>query len=510
MAATRIINNTVVQNNFYLVNKRMQTCTKNTQNARACTQQIRSFIALIGLAFCTLLSHASDETSNDASAIPPPPNEPASEQEIEALPLEELRIFTRVYSNVRASYIKDIDDATLLEYAIKGILSELDPHSAYLDASKYDDLQVQTSGEFGGLGIEVGMKDGYVHVISPIDDTPAKEAGLEAGDLVIKLDDESVKGMNLNTAIERMRGEVGTDITITIVREGVDQPFDVTITRDVIKVRSVRSGVREEYYGYIRVATFQLNTGEDVRNAYQELMEASPDLRGIILDLRNNPGGVLKAAVDVSDLFLDGGLVVYTEGRLEGSNNKFHAEEGDITNGLPLIVLINDGSASASEIVAGALQDHQRALVLGTRSFGKGSVQSVIPISDDRAVKLTTSLYYTPEGRSIQAQGIEPDITVERVRVTAVKSRSNVTEADLSGHLENTNGGEESPAKSRTKADTSLHDKDSQLYEALNLLKGISIFKSSKLHERREPATSTELAADSEDISSPAAADAAP
>jgi len=458
----------------------MHTCTNNTRLsnlARPRVKRIGSLLAMLTMPLLALSSHA-DEAANNT---PPPPNEHSDTREIQALPLEELRIFTRVYSNVRASYIKDIDDATLLEYAIKGILSELDPHSAYLDAGKYDDLQVQTKGEFGGLGIEVGMKDGYVHVISPIDDTPAKAAGVETGDLIIKLDDKSVKGLTLNTAIERMRGEVGTDITITIAREGVDQPFDLTITRDIIKVRSVRSGVRDEYYGYIRIATFQQNTGEDVRKAYDDLREASPDLRGLILDLRNNPGGVLKAAVDVSDLFLDGGLVVYTEGRLEGANTEFHANEGDISDNLPLIVLINDGSASASEIVAGALQDHNRALVLGTRSFGKGSVQSVIPISDDRAVKLTTSLYYTPEGRSIQAQGIEPDITVERVRVTAIKSRANVTEADLSGHLENTNGGEESPAKSRAQADTSLHDKDSQLYEALNLLKGISMFNSAKL-----------------------------
>lgn len=415
---------------------------------------------------------------------PPPPIEPDNDaHKIQALPLEELRIFTRVYSNVRASYIEDIDDATLLEFAIKGILSELDPHSAYLDANKFDDLQEQTTGEFGGLGIEVGMEDGYVKVISPIDDTPAQRAGIEAGDLIIKLDGESVKGFTLNEAIERMRGEKDTDIVITVVREGTDKPFDITITRDVIKVRSVRSGVRDDYYGYIRIAQFQLKTGDDVRKAYDELLEASPDLKGLVIDLRNNPGGVLQAAVDVSDVFLDGGLVVYTEGRLNGSNKEYHANPGDMTEGLPIIVLINDGSASASEIVAGALQDHERALVLGTRSFGKGSVQSVIPISDDRAVKITTALYFTPNGTSIQAKGIEPDIKVERVRVTAVRPRARYTEADLSGHLKNADGGEESTAKSRSEADTTLHNQDSQLYEALNLLKGISIFKRAALNK---------------------------
>jgi len=427
------------------------------------------FTASVGL-------HAEQKTANEGLAGSDNSATPKVKQ-IEALPLEELRIFTKVYSGVRASYIEDIDDATLLEYAIKGILSELDPHSAYLDANKYDSLQVQTSGEFGGLGIEIGMEDGYVKVISPIDDTPAAKAGIETGDLIIKIDGNSIKGMTLSESIEKMRGETGTEIVITVVRDGVEQPFDVSIVRDVIKVRSVRSGVRDDHYGYIRIAQFQLNTGEDVINAFDEIKEASPDLRGIILDLRNNPGGVLAAAIDVSDAFLENGKIVYTEGRLKGSNREYFAHTGDISNGLPIVVLINDGSASASEIVAGALQDQDRALILGTRSFGKGSVQSVIPVTDDRAVKLTTALYYTPNGRSIQAQGIEPDITVERVRVTAVQPRSQVTEADLQGHLKNKNGGEEHGSDNRAPADTNLLNRDSQLYEALNLLKGLSIFR---------------------------------
>ena len=404
---------------------------------------------------------------------------------LQALPLEELRIFTRVFSGVKASYINEIDDETLLRYAIKGILSELDPHSSYLDASSFDDLQVQTRGEFGGLGIEVGMEDGYVKVISPIDDTPADRAGVEAGDLVIKIDGDTVKGLTLDQSIEKMRGEKGTRIVLTIVRKGNTKPFELELVRDIIKVRSVRSGVRDDYYGYIRIATFQVNTGDDLLAAITDIKEASPGLRGLILDLRNNPGGVLGAAVDVAGAFLDGGMVVYTEGRLKGSSNKLYAEKGDVTSGLPLIVLVNGGSASASEIVAGALQDHDRALILGTQSFGKGSVQSVIPISDDRAVKLTTSLYFTPNGRSIQAQGITPDITVERVRITAVQPRTRVTEADLNGHLQNVRGGEERDAESRKEdPDTDLQDKDSQLYEALNLLKGLALFQ-----EKRESHT---------------------
>ena len=451
-------------------------------------------LALALLAF-TFVSAASANATNEnaspveqeaanTSALPQP-------KSIDALPLEELRIFTKIYSNVRASYIEEIDDATLLEYAIKGILSELDPHSVYLDANKYDNLQVQTSGEFGGLGIEIGMEDGYVKVITPIDDTPAAEAGIEAGDLITKIDGDSVKGMTLNESIDKMRGDKGTQITVTVVREGVELPFDVELTRDVIKVRSVRSGVRDDYYGYIRIAQFQLNTGDDVISAFGKLKEASPDLRGLIIDLRNNPGGVLAAAIDVSDAFLDSGKIVYTEGRLKGSDRQYFAKEGDISNGLPIVVLINDGSASASEIVAGALQDQGRALILGTRSFGKGSVQSVIPVTDDRGVKLTTALYYTPKGRSIQAQGIEPDITVERVRVTAVRPRSQVTEADLKGHLKNRNGGEERGADSREMADTELLNRDSQLYEALNLLKGLSLFRDKMPNTAIEPASAT-------------------
>lgn len=432
--------------------------------------------------------------SADLSAQTTPQSQDLEQVELDApapresLPLEDLRLFTQVYSGVRASYIEDIDDATLLRYAIKGILSELDPHSAYLDASSFDHLQIQTTGEFGGLGIEVGMQDGYIKVISPIDDTPAERAGIEAGDLITKLDGASIKGLSLNEAIEKMRGPKGSDVMLTIKRKSLKSPFDVTVTRDVIKVRSVRSGIRDEYYGYIRIAQFQLHSAEDVKKAVTELRKASSELRGLIIDLRNNPGGVLNAAVDISDAFLDQGLIVYTEGRIQGSNKKYFATKGDIAEGLPIVVLINDGSASASEIVAGALQDQGRAIIVGTQSFGKGSVQSVIPISDEHAVKLTTALYFTPDGRSIQAKGISPDITVERVRVTAVQPRAQVTEADLDGHLKNAHNDPELNAKDRGKADTELHNNDSQLYEALNLLKGIDLFnKKLNKHPLGEP-----------------------
>lgn len=397
---------------------------------------------------------------------------------VSVLPLEDLRVFTKAYEHIRSAYIEEIDDRTLLEYAIRGMLEQLDPHSAFLDASSFDDLQVHTTGEFGGLGIEVGMDNGFVKVISPIDDTPAARGGVEAGDLIIKIDNSTVKGITLDDAVEKMRGKKGSSITLTIVREGVDQPFDITLERAIIKVRSVRSKMLDEKYAYLRIAQFQVNTGNDLKTEFKKLVKKQ-DIRGVILDLRNNPGGVLQASVNVADHFLDGGLVVYTEGRLSDSNTQYKATPGDITNGLPMVVLINDGSASASEIVAGALQDQQRALVIGTRSFGKGSVQTVIPITDDRAVKLTTALYFTPNGRSIQAQGIEPDILVERVRVTAVKPRIAVKEADLSGHLKNVKGGEEVNSKD-DETETELHNEDSQLYEALNVLKGLDLFQRSQ------------------------------
>ena len=401
------------------------------------------------------------------------------------LPLEDLRTFTKVFQHIRKAYVSEVDDTTLLKYAIKGMLSELDPHSAYLDASDFEDLQVNTSGEFGGLGIEVGMEDGYVKVISPIDDTPATKAGVEPGDLIIKLDGETVKGLSLNEAVNKMRGIKGSDLKVTIVREGADKPFDLTITRDTISVRSVRTRMLEDGYGYLRIAQFQVNTGKDVAKELNKLTVEQTDkgqpLKGLVLDLRNNPGGVLQASVEVADAFLDDGLIVYTEGRIENAELNYSASSGDDSGNLPLVVLINGGSASASEIVAGALQDHQRGIIMGTRSFGKGSVQTVIPISDDSAIKMTTALYFTPNGRSIQAQGIEPDVIVERAKITKLKnSAQRMTEADLKGHLGNGNGGKESNADDREKDKNTedLQTRDNQVYEALTLLKGLHIFSS--------------------------------
>lgn len=397
------------------------------------------------------------------------------------LPLDELRTFADVYHQIRTGYVEELSDSELLELAIQGMLMSLDPHSAYLTKDAFADLQTSTSGEFSGLGLEVGMEDGYVKIIAPIDGSPAAEAGLQPGDIILKLDGRTVKGMGLGEAVDMMRGPRGTEIDLTIGRPGESQPFDITLTRDTIKVASVRERILEPGYGYIRIAQFQHGTGADVRKSLQRLQERDT-LKGLVLDLRSNPGGVLQASVEVADLFLDGGLVVYTEGRLPNSDVEYAAEPGDASDGIPVVVLINGGSASASEIVAGALQDHSRAVIMGTDSFGKGSVQTVMPISEERAVKLTTALYFTPNGRSIQAAGIAPDILVERAQVTTFDNPGQISEADLNRHLNNGNG-----ESRRREARKSLLTEDNQLYEALTLLKGVNIL-ARQGEKRSEPA----------------------
>jgi len=406
-----------------------------------------------------------------------------------SLPLAQLQNFTNIYAKIKADYVEQVDDKTLLTHAIRGMLSGLDPHSSYLDPEQYQELRIGTTGQFGGLGIQVGMEDGFVKVIAPIDDTPAFRAGMEAGDLIIRLDDKPVKGMTLDGAVKLMRGEPGSDIVLTVVRAGKDKPFKVTITRDIIKVKSVKNRMLEPDFGYVRISNFQSKTGSHLLDAIKKLSkENKGKLKGLILDLRNNPGGVLHAAAEVSDLFLHKGKIVYTEGRIENSYMEFNAKPGDVLDGAPLIVLINGGSASASEIVAGALQDHQRGIIVGTKSFGKGSVQTIQELPSGGAVKMTTARYYTPKGRSIQAEGIEPDIKLERVKITKLDEPNvgSVKEADLSGHLvnptngddENANTGKKQSSKDNKKTEETkpLSSTDYQLYEALNLLKGLSIF----------------------------------
>ena len=449
--------------------------------------KLRPTIVLTALVTAISLTSARAALAQDAAQKAAAPADktatstPAKAEE--RLPLTDLRVFTEVFHQIREAYVEEVDDRTLLENAIRGMLEGLDPHSAYLDERSFGDLRVSTSGEFGGLGLEVGTENGFVKVITPIDDTPAQKAGIEAGDLIIKLDNKPVKGMNLNDAVNMMRGEKGSKITLTIVREGVMQPFDVTLTRDLIRVASVRSRMLEPGYAYIRIAQFQNNTGDDFRKAVGKLeKDAGGKLRGVVMDLRNNPGGVLQSSVEVVDSLLDKGLIVYTKGRLPNSESSFSATPGDLTDGAPVVVLINGGSASASEIVAGALQDHKRAIILGTDSFGKGSVQTVLPLPEDRAIKLTTALYFTPKGRSIQAEGIVPDIAVERARLTRVKETGGVKEADLSGHLDNINGS--NGRKKNEPGAGDLQEQDNQLYEALNLLKGIHLLTESGALQR--------------------------
>ena len=401
------------------------------------------------------------------------------------LPLDELRTFTGVLDAVKQDYVEPVKDKELLENAIRGMLSNLDPHSAFLDAEAFQDLQIGTSGEFGGLGIEVGQEDGFLKVIAPIDDTPAQRAGIRAGDLIIRLDDVSVKGMSLADAIQRMRGKPNTAITLTIVREGVRKPLKIKLIREVIQVKSVKSRLLEPGFGYLRITQFQSKTAQNLRQAMQEMEQQNKGpLRGAVLDLRNNPGGVLNGAVDVADDFLEDGAIVQTRGRGNGSDQSFKATPGDLLKGAPLVVLVNGGSASASEIVAGALQDHHRALILGERTFGKGSVQTILPLGNGTAVKLTTARYYTPNGRSIQAQGIEPDIKLKPFKVTnGVEGAESdtVKEADLTGHLRNDKTPAESAPDARTAgADSDMAQSDYPLYEALNLLKGMTLLQTRK------------------------------
>ncbi len=397
---------------------------------------------------------------------------------VAGLPVEELRTFSDVFGRIKNDYVEDVEDSEMLNNAIRGMLSGLDPHSSYLDQEQFKELQVGTSGQFGGLGIEVGMEDGFVKVIAPIDDTPAQRAGVEAGDLIIRLDDTPVKGLTLNDAVKIMRGKPGTVLRLTVVREGVDQPLKIDIKRAIIKVKSVKSRMLEDGFGYVRISQFQSKTAENMVDAIEALKKKSDGaLKGMVLDLRNNPGGVLNGAVAVSDAFLKKGLIVYTEGRVSDSKLRFNATPDDILNSAPLVILVNQGSASASEIVSGALQDHHRAIVVGTPTFGKGSVQTILPLSNGTAVKLTTARYYTPSGRSIQAEGIKPDIELDQVRVSAVeRSIDPVKEADLSGHLSNGNGKKsKKSAEAEDEAEESLAETDYQLYEALNLLKGLAI-----------------------------------
>ena len=400
----------------------------------------------------------------------------------DALPLEELRVFAEVFGRIKKDYVEPVDDRELLNYAIEGMLSGLDPHSAYLNEDDYKDIRVGTSGEFGGLGIEVGMENGFVKVISPIDDTPAKRAGVRSGDVIIRLDGKPIKGMTLDDAVKLMRGKPGTDITLTIVREGVDKPLEIVVTRDVIKTVSVKHRMLDPGFGYVRLSQFQARTPEDMLTGIGAMKrEAGGSLKGLILDLRDNPGGVLNAAVAISDAFLTAGTIVYTEGRIRDSQLRFKAAPDDVLEGAPIVVLVNGGSASASEIVAGALQDHKRAVIMGQETFGKGSVQTIVPVNDTTAIKLTTARYFTPNGRSIQAEGIVPDIKLENVQLTRGEDGpARIKESDLARHLvnpEEADGEDKSKGGRRSAGEDEDRATDYALNEPLNLLKGLAILR---------------------------------
>ncbi len=390
---------------------------------------------------------------------------------------KQLNLFGEVYERVRSEYVEQIKDKDLIEAAINGMLQSLDPHSSYLNSESFEEMKVQTKGEFGGLGIEVTMENGLVKVVSPIDETPAAKAGIQSGDYISHIDEEAVMGLTLSEAVDKMRGPVNTPINVRIIREG-EEPFDVKIVRDIIKITSVKSKVHSDV-GYLRITSFTQKTYKNLIKEFSQLeKKMNGNIKGLVLDLRNNPGGLLDQAISVSDAFLERGEIVSTRGRETNAEQRFNASKGDITKGLPIIVLINGGSASASEIVAGALQDHKRGILLGTSTFGKGSVQTIIPVSSKGAIRLTTARYYTPSGKSIQATGIEPDIYVPQSKLEVIEKTNGRKESSLRGHLDkedtdaNTNKDEDS-----SKNSTNNLDEDYQLNRALDLIKSISVYE---------------------------------
>ena len=398
------------------------------------------------------------------------------------LPIEDLKIFAEIFGKIKSDYVEDIDDSQLLNNAIKGMLDGLDPHTVYLDPDSFREMNIDTHGEFGGLGLEVTMENGVIRIVAPIDDTPAHKAGLKSGDLIISMDGVQVKGLSLGESVSLMRGKPGSEIVLTIVRKDRPEPFEVTLKRAIIQLESVRAELLETGFGYVRVIQFQIGTATSLRQQLARLArEAGTALKGLVLDLRDNPGGVLDGAIQVSDTFLRDGLIVSTRGRAEDSEVTFSASPKDYLNDAPLVVLVNGGSASASEIVAGALQDHGRALILGTTTFGKGSVQTILPMLNGAALKLTTARYYTPNDRSIQATGITPDVVSQPAESSQTLDRdaSRLRESDLAGHLENELEKDQN-ATVDTKTDPLLFS-DLQVREALNILKGMVIARQQSL-----------------------------
>jgi len=413
----------------------------------------------------------------------------SAEETKERSTYEQLDLFGDIFERIRSSYVEEVNERDLIEAAINGMLSSLDPHSSYLPPEGFEDMRVQTRGEFGGLGIEVTMEDGFVKVVAPIDDTPAARAGLKANDYITHIDDESVLGLTLSDAVDRMRGPLDTSVKLTVMREGQTDPFDVTLTRETIKIRAVRARLEGDV-GVLRITSFTEQTYDNLVQGIKDVEKeagGADNVKGYVIDLRNNPGGLLNQAIAVSDAFLEAGEIVSTRGRDPRDSERHNAKAGDLTSGKPLVVLINEGSASASEIVAGALQDHRRAIVVGAKSFGKGSVQTIMPLASDGAIRLTTSRYYTPSGRSIQALGIEPDILVEQQQIAKKEedegaARPRRSEADLRGSLENSLSEDErkqlEDERARHEATQKLRSEDLQLAYALDLLTGLAVYSS--------------------------------
>lgn len=461
---------------------------------------------LVGVAVIGLASHGMNAYAQEGRTAGAPDKSINSTSNT----YQQLNLFGDVFERVRAKYVDEISDEKLIQYAINGMLMNLDPHSSYLDEKEFGDMQVQTRGEFGGLGIEVTMDQGLVKVVSPIFDTPAYRAGVQAGDYITHLDGAAIIGLTLNEAVDRMRGKVGAPIKLTIRRESTAEPIELTLVRDIIKIESVKYEMVGNDIGYIRITTFNQNSDSGVKKAIAEFTaKKDVHLNGIILDLRNNPGGLLDQAISVSDLFLDKGEIVSTRGRHAQDTERDNATPGDVTNGLPIVVLINGGSASASEIVSGALQDHHRAIVVGTQSFGKGSVQTVIPLPGNGAMRLTTARYYTPSGRSIQAKGIEPDIVIEQAKIETIKSER-ISESDLRGALDNKKGEKvtvpttetgvtpEDP-KSKPEASKLINlVEDYQLARAVDLVRGVAIYGANYSKPVTEEEAATEAATGTE------------
>ena len=392
---------------------------------------------------------------------------------------KQLNLFGEVYERVRSEYVEEIKDKDLIEAAINGMLQSLDPHSSYLNSESFEEMKVQTKGEFGGLGIEVTMENGLVKVVSPIDETPAAKAGIQSGDYISHIDQEAVMGLTLSEAVDKMRGAVNTPIIVTIIRKG-EEPFDVKIIRDIIKITSVKIKVHNEV-GYLRITSFTQKTYKNLVKEFSKLeKQMNGNMKGLVLDLRNNPGGLLDQAISVSDAFLERGEIVSTRGRETNAEQRFNASKGDITKGIPIVVLINGGSASASEIVAGALQDHKRGILLGTSTFGKGSVQTIIPVSSKGAIRLTTARYYTPSGKSIQATGIEPDIYVPQSKLEVIEKNNSRKESNLRGHLDEKDTDSIETKDQENKETKNTQEDDYQLNRALDLIKSISVYETLK------------------------------